>query len=87
MTLTKENLFRCLPLLFNSTEFQIEQNIVYYRDAGKHLEIHIQELPILSLGSLQLPQLLLKFRFHNHTDIQIDKFMKLFKQTNQRGGG
>ncbi len=87
MTLTKEDLIRSLPFLFNSAEFRIEENIIHYSNAGKWLEIHIQELPVLSLGSLLLPQIHVKFRFHDHTDCQIDQFMKNFNQINLRGGG
>ncbi len=87
MSLTKGNLIRSLPLLFSPAEFRIEENIVHVNTAGKQLKIHILMLPDLSLGSLRLPQILVKFCFHDHTDIQINEFMKHFNQIFHRGGG
>ena len=76
-----------LPTVLGKRPYEIVDNKVIMYDDGKRVEIVVNDLPLRTLGSLELPMEKVEFNFLDYTESQADTFMEDYRKHNVRCGG
>lgn len=78
---------RSLPTVLENRPYEIVDNKVIMYDDNKRVEMVINELPLKTLGSLELPMERVEFNFPDYTESQADLFMENYRKHSLRCGG
>ena len=87
MAITRADLYRLLPAVDSAFAYNEARGLIKSTNNDKQLCITYSEIPDMSVGALNLPQLELEFCFSGWREAGIEEFMMRFERIFQRGGG
>ncbi len=87
MAISRNDLFRIMSLAFADTDYSIDHDRIILNEMGRTLEIEYVVMKDRCLGSLSLPMMQLQLQFTDHTNSQIEQFIRKFDRSFHRGGG
>ena len=87
LTISTDDFFRLAPLAMEGLNFKIGEAAVYARIGDRQLKITTEKMENRKIGSLNLPQLKIDFRFNGWGKSEREEFMFRFDRVYQRGGG
>ena len=87
MGISRSDLFRALPSIFEQKPFEIKNDVIVSHDDQGLINIKIAKEGIRNLASMKVPRLELDFIFENYEKDQVDCFMERFSLYLHKGGG
>ena len=87
LTISTDDFFRLAPLAMEGLNFKTGEGAVYARIGDRQLKITTEKMENRRIGSLNLPQLKIDFRFSGWEKSEREEFMFRFDRVYQRGGG
>ncbi len=87
MGITRDDLYRALPSIFQEQPYEIKDNQILSEDNQGRLMIKIIKEDYRILASMKVPRLVLNFCFENYRQDQIKIFTERFLLHLHKGGG
>ncbi len=87
MGITRDDLYRALPSIFQEQPYEIKDNQILSEDNQGRLMIKIIKEDYRILASMKVPRLVLNFCFENYRQDQIEIFTERFLLHLHKGGG